>query len=129
MIASANNFFHLFRSDPNQPRCYGVYGCFPIEYPWKSEQRLVSLYPESPIKIEPRYPVFTRRNRMLPNFLDLNDPEATRDAGIDPTGNIYIIVHGFIESGDRPWVIFFKYVCNVIFQYIQMLNYFRSKTW
>lgn len=101
------DFYHLpagAETDKHKPQCYGVYGCFSIEYPWTTETRLVSLYPESPLRINPRYPVFHNDARMIPAFLDLNDPEATRQAGINPRGNIFMISHGYLESGDRPWI-------------------------
>lgn len=25
--------------NPNEIRCYGFYGCFSVDFPWKSEQR------------------------------------------------------------------------------------------
>lgn len=91
-------------SDINQPKCYGVYGCFPISNPWSTTYRINTVYPESPGKINPRYPVFTRESRYIPLFVDLNNPEDTRKLDINPRGTIYFIAHGYIESGDRPWV-------------------------
>jgi len=29
--------------DPNETRCFGSYGCFPIGFPWTSEQRAHSV--------------------------------------------------------------------------------------
>lgn len=42
----------------------------------------------------------------------MNDPKQTKNVGINPYGNIYFIAHGYIDSGDRPWVnsILFKCV-------------------
>jgi pancreatic triacylglycerol lipase len=37
-------------------------------------------------------------------MIDINDPETILRVGINPKGHIYVIAHGFLESGDRPWV-------------------------
>lgn len=99
----------FFSTDLNKPKCYGVYGCFSNDKPWTTEKRLISLYPESPLKINPRYPVFTKDTRIIPRFLDLNEPRNTRSVGINRNGNIYFVAHGYLESGDRPWVCLYSF--------------------
>ncbi|XP_058127007.1 pancreatic triacylglycerol lipase-like [Anopheles ziemanni] len=89
---------------PEEVRCYGVYGCFPITYPWVDEKRPVAYHPQSPSQVDVRYPVFVRSNTDHPNFIDINDPAGVRKLGINPKGRIYFITHGYIESGDRPWI-------------------------
>lgn len=81
-----------------------MYGCFPTDFPWTTEQRRISLYPESPDKIRPQFPVFHKGARERPFMLDLNEPQDTRLAGIDPNGTVYVLAHGYIDAGDRPWV-------------------------
>lgn len=98
-------------ADLKSPKCYGVYGCFPITSPWTTTTRPVSLYPESPTKINVNFPVFNRHNRFIPKRLDLNDPKQTKNIGINPYGNIYFIAHGYIDSGERPWV---KWICILL---------------
>uniref|UniRef100_A0A182UI44 Lipase domain-containing protein n=1 Tax=Anopheles melas TaxID=34690 RepID=A0A182UI44_9DIPT len=85
-------------------RCYGVYGCFPITPPWIDEKRPVAYHPQSPATVDVRYPVFTKPNTDHPKFIDINDPASVRHLGINPKGRIYFITHGYIESGDRPWI-------------------------
>lgn len=51
-----------------------------------------------------KYPTFTDKNRSNPKFIDINDPETIYRVGINPKGHIYVISHGFLESGDRPWI-------------------------
>lgn len=51
-----------------------------------------------------RFPVFNQTTRDRPNFLDLNEPERTKHIGIDPRGPIYMIAHGYIDTGGRPWI-------------------------
>ena len=41
---------------------------------------------------------------MPKKYIDINDPDSVHDVGINPRGNIYIIAHGYLESGDRPWI-------------------------
>lgn len=36
--------------------------------------------------------------------MNLNQPSETKFAGINPQGTIYFIAHGYIDTGDRPWV-------------------------
>lgn len=61
-------------------------------------------FPESPLTINPRFPVFTKHNRYLPKFIDINRPLEVKSVGINPKGTIYFIVHGYIDTGDKPWI-------------------------
>lgn len=60
--------------------------------------------PFSPSIIDVKYPAFTNENRNTPTFIDINDPETIRKVKIKTNGHIYFVAHGFLESGDRPWV-------------------------
>lgn len=40
----------------------------------------------------------------MPKYLNLNEPSETKFSGINAQGTIYFIAHGFIDTGDRPWV-------------------------
>lgn len=91
-------------ADPNAPRCYQAYGCFPNEYPWTTEHRPVSYYPQKPSEINTKFLVYTKHNRHLPKYLNLNEPSETKYIGINPNGKIYFIAHGYLDTGDRPWV-------------------------
>lgn len=64
--------------DIGETKCYEPYGCFDISYPWITESRPVSLFPESPEKIHPRFALFTRNTLEHPKFLDLYDPGTIR---------------------------------------------------
>ncbi|GAB0094042.1 pancreatic triacylglycerol lipase [Sergentomyia squamirostris] len=106
-----SNFNELYNLPPgmspadiNDIKCYGVYGCFPITPPWTVKTRPVSLYPESPSRIDPHFPVFNKNRRELPKFIDINDPDQIKNLDINPRGNIYFVSHGYLESGDRPWI-------------------------
>lgn len=60
--------------------------------------------PFSPSIIDIKFPTFTNNNRNTARFIDINDPETILKVGINPSGSIYVISHGFLESGDRPWI-------------------------
>lgn len=100
-----NCFFYCFNFlDANDIKCFGVYGCFPITYPWTDESRPHNVYPFSPQRLDVRFPVFTNKHREVPKFIDINDPDSVQKIGIHPKGHIYFIAHGFLEAGDRPWI-------------------------
>lgn len=51
-----------------------------------------------------RFPVFNEKIRGLPEFIDINDPDTVYNLKLNPKGKIYVLVHGFLEAGDRPWI-------------------------
>ncbi|KAL1375308.1 hypothetical protein pipiens_004702 [Culex pipiens pipiens] len=85
-------------------RCYGVYGCFPLTYPWVDEKRPLAYHPRSPAQVDVRFPVFNKPVREHPRFIDINDPDDVKNLGIRADEAIYFVTHGYIESGDRPWI-------------------------
>lgn len=93
-----------YRADPNNIVCYGVYGCFPITPPWTDERRPIALYPENPAKVNVRFPVFNHATRAYPKFINLDDPDYLHEVGINAAGKIYIITHGFLQSGSAKWI-------------------------
>lgn len=86
-------------------KCFGVYGCFPINGPWNTVTRTISVHPQKPSEIEPHYTLHTRRALDQPKYIDLNDPDSVQSMGINPHGRIYMLVHGYLESGDIPWML------------------------
>uniref|UniRef100_U5ETF1 Putative pancreatic triacylglycerol lipase n=1 Tax=Corethrella appendiculata TaxID=1370023 RepID=U5ETF1_9DIPT len=104
LFDAINNSNYTKPPDSNEVKCYGVYGCFPLSAPWTDERRPIAYHPESPKKLDVQYPVFNRYTRDIPKFIDINDPDYVKRVGINPKGKIYFIVHGYIESGDRPWI-------------------------
>ncbi|XP_054729553.1 pancreatic triacylglycerol lipase [Anastrepha obliqua] len=92
------------KSDLNNVRCYGVYGCFPLDGPWTTETRQINVHPQKPSEIEPHYTLYTSRSMKNPKFIDLNDPEAITQMGINPVGKIFFISHGYLENGNIDWM-------------------------
>lgn len=37
--------------------------------------------------------------------MSLNETDEVKYSGIHPKGTIYLIAHGYLDSGDRPWVL------------------------
>ncbi|XP_017479648.1 PREDICTED: pancreatic triacylglycerol lipase-like [Rhagoletis zephyria] len=92
------------KSDVNEVKCYGVYGCFPLDGPWTTPTRQINVHPHKPSQIEPHFTLHTRRSLDQPKFIDLNDPEAVTHLGINPEGKIFLISHGYIENGLVEWM-------------------------
>ncbi|XP_030380899.1 pancreatic triacylglycerol lipase [Scaptodrosophila lebanonensis] len=93
------------KSDINEVKCYGVYGCFPINGPWTSGTRSINVHPQKPAEIEPHFTLYTRRALDEPKYIDLNDPDSVQGLGINGRGKIYFLVHGYLESGDMQWML------------------------
>ncbi|XP_065362734.1 pancreatic triacylglycerol lipase [Calliphora vicina] len=93
------------KSDPNEVKCYGVYGCFPLNGPWTAKTRQINVHPQKPSQIEPHYTLYTSRAFDQPKYIDLNDPEAVQHMGINPKGKIFFFSHGYLEAGNIPWMI------------------------
>ncbi|KAJ8982425.1 hypothetical protein NQ317_007773 [Molorchus minor] len=91
-------------SETNATKCYGMYGCFHLSSPWTSESRPVSLFPEELHKIEPRYPIYTRKHRNKPIHFDLNEFDYVESSGIDTHKPIYLVSHGYMEGGGMEWI-------------------------
>lgn len=92
------------KSDINEVKCFGVYGCFPINGPWNTVTRSINVHPQKPSEIEPHFTLHTRRALDQPKYLDLNDPESVQGMGMNPKGKIFLLVHGYLESGEIPWM-------------------------
>ncbi|KAH8289122.1 hypothetical protein KR054_000588 [Drosophila jambulina] len=92
------------KSDINEVKCFGVYGCFPLNGPWNTVTRSINVHPQKPSEIEPHFTLHTRKQLDQPKYLDLNDPDSVSGMGIDPRGKIFLLVHGYLESGEIPWM-------------------------
>ncbi|XP_046476732.1 inactive pancreatic lipase-related protein 1 isoform X1 [Neodiprion pinetum] len=86
-------------------RCYQPFGCFYIGEPWYGENRPVVDFPMRPDKIGPRYLLYTRNTLNNPDELKIDQDTTIRNAHIRPDGNVYFIIHGYLENGDKTWVL------------------------
>lgn len=92
-------------TDKITSKCYDRYGCYSIIGPWKNDlTRPVSLYPDPPESIKPQYCLYTRRSPRTCDQLLLDDPSSIYRSSYVTKGQVYFIAHGFLESGNRPWI-------------------------
>ncbi|XP_066603487.1 inactive pancreatic lipase-related protein 1-like [Prorops nasuta] len=101
-------------------RCYEPYGCFYIGAPWSGENRPVSEFPGRPETINPRYTLHSRHNQENPHYLKIDHPDTIRNAPFVEDANLYFIIHGFLDNGDKTWVLrlvkelLIREDCNVV---------------
>ncbi|XP_064555542.1 pancreatic triacylglycerol lipase [Drosophila montana] len=93
------------KSDINEVKCFGVYGCFPINGPWNTVTRTINVHPQKPSEIEPHFTLHTRPAMDQAKYIDLNDPDSVQGLGINELGKIYLLVHGYLEFGEIPWML------------------------
>lgn len=84
--------------------CYGMYGCFSISSPWTDINRPVTEFPDHPAKISPRYCLHTRYNRNYCQYLDHTNRSSIYRSFFTPFHKTYVVTHGFLENGDKPWL-------------------------
>ncbi|KAG8228720.1 hypothetical protein J437_LFUL009402 [Ladona fulva] len=85
-------------------KCYDTYGCFSINYPWSSLKRPVTLFPESPAKINPNYCLYTRRNPTECQQLRLGDSSSVFRSNLMANEKMYFISHGYLETANKTWI-------------------------
>lgn len=57
------------------------------------------------MRINARFAVYTKHNRHMPKYVNLNETDEVKYSGVHPKGTIYVLAHGYLDSGDRPWVL------------------------
>lgn len=85
-------------------RCYQPYGCFYIGSPWSGENRPVSTFPVRPDSINPRFLLYTREQSDKSYPLSIDQFETIRNAPFKKDGTLYFIIHGYLDNGDKTWV-------------------------
>ncbi|XP_003701803.1 pancreatic triacylglycerol lipase [Megachile rotundata] len=100
-------------------RCFEPYGCFYIGAPWSGENRPVSTFPARPDSINPRYVLYTR-GHTEPQELKIDKYETIQQSPFRKKANLYLIIHGFLDNGDKTWVmrtmkeLLLREDCNVV---------------
>ncbi|XP_032683043.1 pancreatic lipase-related protein 2-like isoform X2 [Odontomachus brunneus] len=101
-------------------RCYLPYGCFYIGSPWSGDKRPVSTFPTHPDDINPRYLLYTREQGEYHNLV-IDDLETIEESPLKKNKNLYFIIHGFLENGDKTsWILrmmkelLIREDCNVV---------------
>uniref|UniRef100_A0A1I8GGJ9 Lipase domain-containing protein n=1 Tax=Macrostomum lignano TaxID=282301 RepID=A0A1I8GGJ9_9PLAT len=89
--------------------CYDDLGCFSTGGNFYDPKiRPVQLLPWSPDKVDPTYWLFTRSNILEASTIKYNDKASVTNSKFNPKNPTKIICHGWIESGDKPWVVEMK---------------------
>lgn len=101
-------------------RCYLPYGCFYIGSPWSGDKRPVSTFPEHPDIINPRYLLYTRKAEKY-HKLKIDHLKTIKESPLKKDKNLYFIIHGFLENGDKTsWILrmvkelLIREDCNVV---------------
>ncbi|XP_043279653.1 pancreatic triacylglycerol lipase-like [Venturia canescens] len=101
-------------------RCYRPYGCFYIGAPWSGENRPVSTFPGRPDAVDPHYMLYTRSHSEEPHELLIDEFDSIRKSPLKNTTNLYFIVHGYLDNGDKTWILrtkrelLIREDCNVV---------------
>lgn len=86
-------------------RCYPPFGCFYIGSPWSGGTRPVSTFPAKPDSISPLFVLYTRENIDNPHVLIIDDTESIKKSPLRRNSNLYFIIHGYLDNGNKTWVL------------------------
>lgn len=103
-IPTVQTIEHLKKGVDVAAVCYGELGCYSVNFPWTDESRPVSQHPEPPEKVDPRFCLYTRQNPNDCQRLFYNDTKSFYTSSLVPTHRLYLIAHGFLESGEKKWI-------------------------
>ena len=85
-------------------RCYEPFGCFYIGAPWSGGSRPVSTFPVRPDTINPLFMLYTRQSMDKPHELVIDRYSSIRESPLRSRGNLYFIIHGYLDNGNKTWV-------------------------
>ena len=103
--------YYKYYLDPSNTKCYGILGCIRVKYP---VQRGFHLFPEPLPIIKPTICLELYNERTCQYI----EPETVKTMLIAPGKTSYWITHGYIDTGNRPWIRVKKYT----------IKYFSSTT-
>ncbi|XP_052129985.1 pancreatic lipase-related protein 2-like [Frankliniella occidentalis] len=102
-----NTLYHIKTGESHATtKCFGnmtEYGCYSLGEPWTSEARPISQYPEPPEVLDVLFCLYSRRNRTC-QLLDVTEPASIYRSSLVPGHRTYLLAHGFLESGEKPWL-------------------------
>ncbi|ESP05200.1 hypothetical protein LOTGIDRAFT_102728 [Lottia gigantea] len=79
--------------------CYDNLGCFNNFPPFHND-----VLPQSPLDQNLAYVLFTQKNPLVPQLLDCSSPETIAVSNFDNSKKIYVIIHGYKNTGLDIWV-------------------------
>lgn len=80
--------------------CYGELGCFDKGGTFQHLKQL----PEPPETVNTQFLLYTRKNRLEPQFLDYRKPETVLESNLDGSKPLKFISHGFGGRNNLTWV-------------------------
>jgi len=108
-------------------RCYEPFGCFYIGPPWSGEDRPVSTFPARPDSIDPHYILYTREQAGKPYELKIDGNSTIRKSPLNKKNNLYFIIHGFLDNGDKTWVLVSAISHNFFYKNRYFINIFQKR--
>lgn len=84
---------------PGSSVCYGELGCFSNDAPFFSLQRPISLLPQSPDTINPKFTLYTRQSPTQGRQLKAGDKVGLLASTFSATRPSKFIVHGWLDNG------------------------------
>jgi pancreatic triacylglycerol lipase len=65
----------------------------------------VSTFPARPDSINPRYVLYTREYADQFHEMKIDQFDTIEKAPLKKKSNLYFIIHGFLDNGDKTWVL------------------------
>lgn len=82
-----------------------MYGCFPVTSPWiNNHTRPVANFPDHPFRVNTGFCLHTRYNPTECQYLDFNNRTSIFQSFYTPFHKTYFVAHGFMDTGDKPWM-------------------------
>ncbi|KAK7100886.1 hypothetical protein V1264_023753 [Littorina saxatilis] len=89
---------------PGSSVCFKDLGCFSTGPPFFDVYRPISILPESPSFINPKFTLFTRQAPSTGHKLSAGDEAALRGSSFLASRPTKFVVHGFIDNGGTDWM-------------------------
>lgn len=108
--------------------CYPHLGCFSNGPPFFHPiHRPISLVPEPPEVIMPRFMLYTPKNRNRPDYLSVGDTTALEKSFFNPRSMTRILIHGYLDGvGLTRWTLVSIFLGTSQFFIINLTHIFRN---
>ncbi|WAR24199.1 LIPP-like protein [Mya arenaria] len=94
------------RAEKRSSICYGDIGCFSTGGAFTSLYRPLSITPQSPQSVNPRFLLFTRQNPATGShqFLAYTNTAGIQESNFKGSRPTKVVSHGFLENGFADWL-------------------------
>ncbi|XP_052774952.1 pancreatic triacylglycerol lipase-like [Mya arenaria] len=98
------------RAEKRSSICYGDIGCFSTGGAFTSLYRPLSITPQSPQSVNPRFLLFTRQNPATGShqFLAYTNTAGIQESNFKGSRPTKVVSHGFLENGFADWLMKMK---------------------